>query len=323
MGFIQEMNTQRGFAVEAICRVLAQLGIKVAARTYRWWKQASRPIATRTVTDAIVADKIRELVWSTDHRGQKIMTPEGLYGRRKMVAIVRRNGLPEASFGAVDRAMRMFGLNGIRRAKGPRTTIPAKDGARAGDKLDRDFTASRPNEKWVTDFTYCRTWAGWVYVAFIIDCYANKIVAWHASATMETDLVMVPLKMAIWQREREGHPITPGELVCHSDAGRQYTAIRYTQHLDIEGITGSIGTVGDAYDNALAETINGLFKTECLRSNVFHAGPFKTIADIEYATAGWVEWYNNRRLHSKLNYHSPTEYENNYYQLVNRELQPT
>lgn len=321
MGFIEKMNKE-GFAVESICRALRLLGIQVAARTYRWWKQAGRPVAERTVTDAHIVDAVRDASWTTDDRGRRRMTPEGLYGRRKMLAWIRRT-TPEASFGAVDRAMKTLGLTGIRRSKAVRTTIQAKDGKRAGDLLDRDFTASRPNEKWVTDFTYCRTWAGWVYVAFITDCYADKIIAWHASTAMDTELVMVPLKIALWQRDREGHAPQPGELICHSDAGVQFTSIRFTEHLAMEGISPSIGTVADAYDNALAETINGLYKTEALRTTIFHEGPFKTIADIEYATAEWVDWYNNRRLHSRLNYQSPAECEASYYRLVNRELQPT
>lgn len=304
------------------CRALRKLGIQVAARTYRWWKQASRPVAARTVTDALVADTIRDLVWTVNHRGERAMTPEGLYGRRKMLALMRRRGLADASFGAVDRAMKALGLAGIRRSKGVRTTIPAKDGIRAGDLLNRDFTATEPNQKWVTDFTYCRTWAGWVYVCFITDCFADKIVAWHAATTMDTELVMVPLKIAIWQRDREGHALVPGGLICHADAGSQFTSLRFTEHLAMEGISPSIGSVGDAYDNALAETINGLFKTECLRTTVFHPGPFKTIADIEYATAGWVDWYNNRRLHSRLDYHSPAQYEAAHYAALNREPAP-
>ena len=172
------------------------------------------------------------------------------------------------------------------------------------------------------DFTYCRTWVGFAYVAFIVDVFAQKIVAWHASTVRDADLVLTPLKMAIWQRGREGHPITPGELIGHSDAGRQYTAIRFTEHLELEGGRPSIGSVGDAYDNCLMESIIGLFKTECIRTTVFHAGPYRQISDVEYATAGWVDWYNQRRLHSSLDYLSPAEYEQAHYAALNREPQP-
>lgn len=138
--------------------------------------------------------------------------------------------------------------------------------------------APAPNRVRVTDFTYVRTWAGFVYVAFIVDVYAQRIVAWHASMTKVTDLVMAPLRMALWQRDHEGHPVEASELIHHSDAGSQYTSIRFTEHLEIERIQPSIGSVGDAYDNALMETIHGLYKTECIRTTVFHPGAFKTLA---------------------------------------------
>lgn len=312
-----------GHAVESILRVLRQQGLVIAARTYRSWKSPAR-IADRTVTDALVEDKIRELAWkfNTVTGGLK-MTPEGLYGRRKWLAVIRRQpGLAGASRGAVDRAMRTLGLDGVRRAKNIRTTIPGADGKRAGDLLNRDFTASEPNRVWVTDFTYVRTWAGFVYVAFVLDVFAQRIVGWHASSSMRVDLVMTPLRIALWQREREGKPVSPGNLIHHSDAGSQYTAIRYTEHLDLEDIAPSIGTVGDAYDNALMESVNGLFKTECIRTTVFHPGPFRTLSDVEYATAGWVDWYNYRRLHGTLGMLTPIEFETLHYEALTREPEP-
>jgi putative transposase len=204
MGFIDAMRAE-GHAVESICRVLREQGCQIAARTYRSWKQTTRQVAARTVTDAHVVDAVRDIAWTSDQQGRRRLTPEGLYGRRKMTAQLRRTSMPEASAGAVDRAMKALGLGGVRRDKGVRTTIPAKDGNRAGDLLDRDFTAPAPNRTWVTDFTYVRTWAGFVYVAFIVDVYAQRIVAWHASTSKATDLVMIPLRMALWQRDREGH----------------------------------------------------------------------------------------------------------------------
>jgi putative transposase len=316
MGFIDTMRSE-GHAVESICRVLREQGCQVAARTYRAWRR-HRP-ATRTVSDAHVVNAVRDVAYDTAGK----LTAEGLYGRRKMTAYLRRTCLPQVSAGAVDRAMKTLGLNGVRRDKGVRTTIPAKDGKRAGDLLDRDFTAEAPNRVWVTDFTYCRSWAGFVYVAFIVDVFAQRIVAWHASTSKATDLVMTPLRIALWQRDREGHRATPGELIHHSDAGSQYTSIRFTEHLALEDIQPSIGSVGDAYDNALMETINGLYKAECIRTTVFHDGPYKTLADIEYATAGWVDWYNNRRLHSTLGMVPPVEYEQAHYAALNLEPQPT
>lgn len=162
-----------------------------------------------------------------------------------------------------------------------------------------ELVAEAPNVVWSWD-TYVRTWAGFVYVAFILDVYSRRIVSWHACTSKQTDSVMTPLKMAFWQREREGHPVTSGRLLHHSDAGSQYTSLRLTRHLDVEKISASLGSVGDAYDNALMESGNGLYKTECIRTDVFHRGPYRTISDAEYATAGWVEWCNNRRLHSAI-----------------------
>lgn len=311
----------RGHAVESICRVLREQGCQIAARTYRSWKARNGHVAARTVADARVVHEVRNRAWVTDEQGRRRLTPEGLYGRRKMLVLVRRQ-LPDASPGSVDRAMKTLGLQGVRRAKGIRTTISSKDGIRASDLLNRDFTAPAPNRVWVTDFTYCRTWAGWTYVAFIVDVFSRKIVAWHAATNKEVDLVMTPLRIALWQRDRDGHPVTGTELIHHSDAGSQYTSIRLTDHLGVEGISPSIGSVGDAYDNALMETINGLYKAECIRTTVFHPGPYKTIADVEFATSGWVDWYNNRRLHSSLGYVSPAEYEAAHYAAGKAEPQP-
>ncbi len=318
MGFIDTMRAE-GHAVESVCRVLREQGCQVAARTYRLWR-TGQP-APRTVSDAVVVDMVRDAAWKVDHTGRRRLTPEGLYGRRKMTALVRRV-LPNASPGAVDRAMRTLGLQGVRRAKGIRTTIAGKDGRRAGDLLDRDFTALAPNRTWVMDFTYVRSWVGFCYVAFILDVFAQKIVAWNAARTKTVDLVDVPLRIALWQRDRDGHPIVPGELIGHADAGSQYTSIAFTDHLVEEGIRPSIGSVADAYDNALMECVIGLYKAECIQTTVFHEGPYKTLADVEYATAGWVDWYNDRRLHSSLGYVSPVEYEAAHHAALNREPQP-
>ena len=184
VAFIDDCR-EAGHAVESICRVLSQ-GCGIAARTYRAWKCPAQLIAARTVTDAQVMDLVRDLAWTVDVEGDlagvRRMTPQGLYGRRKMTRLVRRR-LPEATPGAVYRAMKGLGLKGARRAKGVRTTIPGKDGERAGDLLNRDFTVSAPNRTWVMDFTYVRTSAGFVYTAFIVDVYAQKIVAWHCATS--------------------------------------------------------------------------------------------------------------------------------------------
>ncbi len=235
VAFIDDQCAQ-GHAVESVCRVLREQGLQIAARTYRAWRKANRPVAERTVTDAIVTDAVRDIAWTTNAHGERVLAPEGLYGRRKMTAYLRRTAVPDASAGAVDRAMRTLGLTGVRRAKKVRTTIPGKDGKRAGDLLDRDFTAPAPNRVWVTDFTYVRTWAGFVYVAFILDVFAQRIIAWHASTSKVTDLVMTPLRMALWQRDHEGHPVQASELIHHSDAGSQGGFNWSSQHLDHGGV---------------------------------------------------------------------------------------
>jgi transposase InsO family protein len=230
-----------------------------------------------------------------------------------MTVELRRRGLSTASQGSVARAMRALGLAGARRGKPPRTTVPAAGGQRAADLLDRRFTAPAPNHAWVTDFTYVRTWVGFVYVAFIVDVFAQKIVAWHGALSKTVELVMTPLRMATWLRHREGHPVQPGQLIHHSDAGSQYTSIRFTEHLALSEIRPSIGSVGDAFDNALMESVIGLYKTECLHTGIFHDQPYRTLADVEYATAGWVDWWNHRRLHGTLGLVPPVEYEHAHY----------
>ncbi|MFH8698795.1 IS3 family transposase [Streptomyces chartreusis] len=315
VGFIDQMRAV-GHAVESILIALNQAGLKIAARTLRAWcapaSPANGPVA-RTMSDAQVEDAVRQLAFTTNRVGHRVLTPEGLYGRRKMLALVRKTVLPEAGFGAVDRAMRSLGLNGVVRGRRPRTTLPNPADKRPADLLNRDFTAPAPDHKWITDFTYVRTYQSFTYVAFIVDCFSQKIVGWHASVKRDVELVDVPLRMALWRRGHEGTPVGRDQLICHSDAGSQYTSVRFTEHLHIEGIQPSIGSVGDAYDNALMETINGLYKAECIRTKVFHDGPYRTISDVEYATASWVEWYNNRRLHSSLGMISPTEYEAAHY----------
>jgi transposase InsO family protein len=186
--------------------VLREQGVQVAARTYRAWRTGRAPSA-RTVSDAVLTDALL----ATQN------TPEGLYGRKKMTHHLRRSG-HQVAFCTVDRLMRELGMSGLRRGKRVRTTVPGKDSARAGDQLNREFTAAAPNTRWVADFTYCRTWLGFVYVAFIVDCFAQRIIGWHAASDKRTDLVLTPLRIALWTRDREGHPVTAGNLIHHSDA---------------------------------------------------------------------------------------------------------
>jgi putative transposase len=319
VGFIDTLRAE-GYAVESICRVLRQQGCQIAARTYRAWKR-QQP-AARTMTEAMVINAILDASFTTDAQGRRQLTPEGLYGRRKMTAYLRRTGFPELAVCTVDRCMRTLGRTGVRRGKKIRTTIPADTGKRASDLLGRKFTATEPNRIWVADFSYVRTWLGFGYVAFIVDVFAQRILAWHVSTSKATDLVMIPLRMALWLRDYEEHPVELGQLIHHSDAGSQYTSLRFTEHLQAEQIVPSVGSVGDAYDNALMECIIGLYKTECINTDIFHNRPYKTLADVEYATAGWVDWYNNRRLHSSLGFTPPIEYEQAHYAAPNPEVQP-
>lgn len=239
VAFIDDMRAQ-GYAVESICRVLRDQGLQIAARTYRLWKQHNRAVSQRTMTDAMVVDAVRDIAWTTTTTADGIvrrkLTPEGLYGCGKMTHYLRGTRLPDASWGAVDRAMRQLGLAGVTRAKTVRTTIPADTGRRAEDLLDRDFTAPQPNHTWVMDFTYVRTWSGFVYVAFIVDVYAQCIVAWHAQTTMHTDLVVIPLRMALWSRQHHGTPVAPNTLRVHSDAGSQGGFKWSSQHLEHGGV---------------------------------------------------------------------------------------
>lgn len=287
-------------------RVLRQQGVPVAERTYRAWRHAQP--SDRDRSDALIIDAIRAA--RVTAAGQP--TPESMYGRRKLTALLRRSG-HDVSQRQVARVMRELGIRGLVRGKGTRTTITDRSADRAPDLLDRDFTAPAPNRRWVADFTYVRTWAGFAYVSFVIDCFSRAIVGWHAATVKTTPLVTTALRMALWRRDRAGHAVQDG-LIHHSDAGSQFTSVAFAETLALEGIAGSIGSVGDAYDNALAESTIGLFKNEAIRDgSPFRNGPLKTVDDVEWVTAGWVDWFNARRLHSRLGDIPPDEYEAGYY----------
>lgn len=266
--------------------------------------------ALRTIQDAKVIDTLRGLN-ERDAKGRP--RPEILYGRRKMTAWLRRNGFPEVSKHAVDRLMRDEGMNGLVRGRKTRTTIPGKDGNRAGDLLNRNFRANAPNLIWVTDFTYVPVYSGFVYVALVIDLYSRAIVGWETSTVKDTSFVEQCLKMALWRRNHANRPVAPG-LIHHSDAGSQYTSLRYTETLELEGLEPSIGSVGDAYDNAAAETVMGLLKNEAVaKDSPFRTGALKTETDVVEIVFEWVHWYNNERLHSSLGLRTPEEFERTYY----------
>ncbi len=225
------------------------------------------------------------------------------YGARKIWKQLRRESFDIARC-TVERLMRQLGIKGVRRGAHCKTTIADHAAHCPQDLVNRHFHADRPNQLWVTDITYVATWSGFVYVAFVIDVFSRKIVGWRVLKTMQTDLILDALEQALWARGK------PRGVIHHSDRGSQYVSIRYTDRLTNAGLVASVGSVGDSYDNALAETINGLYKTEVIHKN----GPWKTLDDVELATLTWVDWFNNRRLYSTLGYVSPSEYEANYYQ---------
>jgi putative transposase len=289
------------FGVEPICAVLRDAGVPIAPSTY--YAARSRPVSARARRDEWLSAEITD-VWKDNYE---------VYGARKVWQALRRKGITVARC-TVERLMRELGISGATRGKARRTTVPAKDGIRAGDLVNRRFAAQRPNALWVADFTYVPTWSGTVYVAFVIDVFSRRMVGWKADTRMRTDLVLDALEMALWARDHAGHPAGPG-LVHHSDAGSQYTSISFTDHLMATGIAASIGSVGDAYDNALAESTIGLYKTELINRR----GPWRTRDQVEYATLEYIDWYNNRRLHGEIGHVPPAEHEAVYY----RELQPT
>ena len=274
------------YGVEPICAVLP-----IAPSTYyeakaREADPTKRP--TRVQRDARLREEIRR-VWQANRC---------VYGVRKVWRQLRRERVTVARC-TVERLMRLEGLKGVVRGQQVRTTIPDLVAERPQDLVQRAFHASRPNELWVADFTYVATWRGFVYVAFVIDVFSRRIVGWRAASSMRSDLVLDALEQALYDRE------TDGGLVHHSDRGSQYLSIRYTERLAAGGIEGSVGSRGDAYDNAMAESVIGLFKTEVIR----HAGPWRSLDEVEYATLEWVAWFNTTRLLEPLGYLPPAEYE--------------
>ena len=227
-----------------------------------------------------------------------------VYGADKVWRQLRREGTTVARC-TVERLMRQLGLRGVMRGKVVRTTTSDSKAQCPLDRVNRQFKADRPNQLWVSDFTYVSTWQGWLYVAFVIDVFARRIVGWRVSSSMRTDFVLDALEQALYARQ----PERDGSLVCHSDRGSQYVSIRYTERLAEAGIEPSVGSKGDSYDNALAETINGLYKTEL----VHRQGPWRNMQDLEMATLGWVDWFNNRRLLEPIGNIPPAEAEANFY----------
>lgn len=294
IAFIEEHREVHG--VEPICRVLP-----IAPSTFYAHAAIARDpdlASDRVKQDAIDRKKIKD---AFDDSGKR-------YGARKIWHELRRTNHDVARC-TVERLMKAMGIQGVVRGQKPITTNPDTSQPCPDDKVNRDFTASMPNQLWVSDFTYVSSWQGMVYVAFVIDVFARCIVGWRVSTSMTTGFVLDALNQAICQRTPSG----ADSLIHHSDRGSQYLSIKYTERLAEAGIDPSVGSVGDSYDNALAESTIGLFKTEVID----FMGPWKSVGQVEWETLKWVNWYNTKRLHSKIGYITPQEAEENFYEALN------
>ena len=286
MRFIDAYRARWG--VEPICRVL-----QFAPATY--YAAKTRPLSARAVRDGELRGAIRR-IWNEHLQ---------VYGADKVWAQLKREGMRVARC-TVERLMRALGLRGVVRGKtSVRTTFGDDAAARPADLVKRQFRAAAPNALWVADLTYVKTHSGWVYIAFIIDVFSRYVVGWQASRSLHADLALDALEMAYWRRGRRHL----AGLIHHSDRGVQYLSIRYTERLAEAGAVASVGSRGDSYDNALAESFNGLYKAELIRKR----GPWSGLDDVEYATLEYVDWFNRRRLHGELGMIPPTEFETIYY----------
>jgi putative transposase len=281
---------REAYGVEPICQVLQT----APSWYYEQKARAAQPerVPARTQRDAVLRPVI-DRVWRANRRA---------YGAKKVWKALHREGERVARC-TVARLMKADGLRGVVRGRRVRTTIPDTLADRPQDLVQRNFTATRPNQLWVSDFTYVSTWRGFVYVAFVIDVFSRRIVGWRASTSLRTDLALDALEQALYDRE------TDEPLVHHSDRGVQYLSIRYTERLADAGIEPSVGSRGDSYDNALAETIIGLYKTEV----IYHDGPWRGLEHVELSTLEWVSWFNTLRLLEPLGYLPPAEFEAQYH----------
>lgn len=292
------IDDHRGaYGVEPICKVLP-----IAPSTYfdHRAKQADpAKLSTRARRDLILRPEI-DRVFKDNLK---------VYGARKIWLQMNREGISVARY-TVERLMRVMGLHGVIRGKVIRTTTPDKAAPCPLDHVNRQFHAPAPNRLWVSDFTYVSTWSGFVYVAFVIDAYARRIVGWRVSRTPHASFVLDALEQALHDRR----PLHRGGLVHHSDRGSQYVSIRYSERLAEAGIEPSVGSVGDSYDNALAETINGLYKAEVIHRR----GPWRSFEAVEFATLEWVDWFNHRRLMRPIGDIPPAEAEERYYAMLDQ-----
>jgi putative transposase len=314
--FVDSVAEEHG-GVQPVLAALEGTSAEIASSTY--YAHKSRPPSARSARDEQLTKQIRKV-----HEENM-----EVYGARKVWHEINRQtrAQPGQPVGrapevvarcTVERLMRAAGLRGVLRDKHPRTTRPAAETDRPADLVDRDFNATRPNELWVADLTYVRTASGWVYAAFVLDVYSRMIVGWQVATSLYTDLALDALQMGIWRRQHDGHDLTG--LVHHSDRGVQYRAIRYTQRLAEADAVASVGSKGDSYDNAMAEALNSLYKAELVRGpRQRRRGMWRGIDDLEYATAEWVDWYNQRRLHGELGHVPPTEYEAAYWTGLNND----
>ena len=288
--FIDDHRDEYG--VEPICRVLP-----IAPSTYHEQKAREADpsrLPDRVVRDSVLCEEI-ERVWKEN---------QSVYGARKVWVQLKREGFDVARC-TVARLMGQMGLCGVVRGKAYKTTTIVDEAAkRPPDLVKRDFTADRPNQLWVADITYVPTWAGFVYVAFVTDVFSRRIVGWRVSKSLRSDLALDALEQAIHFRPG------PNQLIHHSDRGVQYVSIRYTERLAEAGIEPSVGSVGDSYDNAMAETIFGLFKSEVIWPN----GPWRSLEEVEFATLEWIDWFNNRRVLEPIGDVPPAEFEAMYYE---------
>ncbi len=304
--FIAEHRDQ--FGVVPICRVLTEHGCTIAPRTFYAW--LARPLSKRALWDATITAVLASYYVERDEHGRR--KPESLYGSLKMWAHLQRQGI-EVARCTVERLMRVNGWRGTTRTKRVRTTIAEPSAPRPPDLVDRNFRVDRPDALYVADFTYVRMVPCFAYTAFVIDAFAGTIVGWEVSTSKETAFVERAVNQACMLRSMQGNPLRE-RTIHHSDAGSQYTALRFGETLFLQELRPSIGSVGDAYDNALAETTIGLYKAECVADDSpFRKGPLRTIGDVEEATAAWVHWYNTGRLMHRLGRIPPAEYEAKYY----------
>ena len=290
------IDTHRAaYGVEPICKELP-----IAPSTYYEQKRrAAEPgrLPVRVRRDRVWCTAIRR-VWEAHYR---------VYGARKVWRQLQRDGHVVARC-TVERLMRQLGIQGVRRGARRWSTVRDDALAQPADRVNRQFTAERPNQLWVADLTYVPTRSGFVYAAFVVDVFARRIVGWRVSRSLRTDLALDALEQALYSRQ------TGAGLVHHSDHGSQYLSVRYTDRLSAAGIDASAGSVGDSYDNALAETIIGLYKTEVIQVR----GPWRRLAEVEYATLEWVDWFNRHRLLAPIGHRPPAEYEQMYYDDINR-----